>query len=43
MIENSRFGDWNSQRTADGVIAVGTTELNGLMRAERKVSINITE
>lgn len=39
MIENSRFREWNSQRTADGGIAVRTPELNGLMRAGRKVPI----
>lgn len=39
MIENSRFRVWNSQRAADGGIAVRTPELNGLMRAGRTVPI----
>ena len=37
MIENSKFGEWNLQRAADGEIAVRTPGLNGLMRAGRTV------
>lgn len=42
MIEISRFGSLTSQRAADGEIAAGKPELNGLMRAGRKAITSLS-